>query len=133
VPTLQLKVSPPPAPATQATLAAALTRLTAQALGKRAEVTAVIVEGLPSAVWHVGGAVASQATALLEISITEGTCGAEQKAAFIEGAHALLREALGPGGDYAEASYVIVREWPATNWGFGGRTQAARQAAARSA
>jgi 4-oxalocrotonate tautomerase len=29
----------------------------------------------------------------------------------------------------AEASYVIVRELPAGDWGYGGQTQAARQRA----
>lgn len=33
----------------------------------------------------------------------------------------------------AEASYVIVRELPATDWGYGGQTQKARQLARAAA
>jgi 4-oxalocrotonate tautomerase len=129
VPTLTLKVAPAPSQEAQELLAAALTRLTAQALGKRADLTAVIVEPMALAHWHLGGAPARRPTALLEASITEGTCSAEQKAAFIEGAQALLRTALAQGGEFEEVSYVVVREWPATDWGYGGRTQASRQRA----
>ena len=47
----------------------------------------------------------------------------ETAAAFAE-----LQEQLGAGGPLAEASYVIVRELPAGDWGYGGLTQATRQA-----
>lgn len=131
MPTLQLKLCPaaevPLATAAQATLAAELTQLTAEVLGKRPEVTAVMVALLPPAQWLVGGAPVPQATAWLEICITAGTNTATEKAAFIEQAHALLQRHLGA---LAPASYVIVHELPATDWGYGGRTQAARQAQA---
>ncbi len=124
MPTLQLKLTPVlPAPA-QAALAAELTQLTALVLGKRPEVTAVLMELVPQ--WFIGGAPVAQATAWLTISITAGTNTAAQKAAFITEAHALLQRHLGP---LAPASYVIVHELPATDWGYGGQTQAARQAA----
>jgi 4-oxalocrotonate tautomerase len=38
-----------------------------------------------------------------------------------------LNELLGP---LAEASYIIVRELPAEDWGYGGHTQAARRVGA---
>jgi len=65
-------------------------------------------------------------TARLEISITAGTNTAEEKQEFIGEAHRLLREHL---GGLEEASYVVVRELPAGDWGYGGRTQADRFAA----
>lgn len=130
MPTLQLKLSPAgPAPdqaALMAALAAELTQLTATVLGKRPEVTAVMVELLPSAQWFIGGAAVAQATAWLEIRITAGTNTAAQKADFIAQAYALLQRHL---GTLASASYVIVQELPASDWGYGGQTQAARQAA----
>jgi 4-oxalocrotonate tautomerase len=129
MPTLTLKLAPPPSQETQERLAAALTRLTAQALGKRADLTAVIVEPVALMQWHLGGVPARRPTALLEVSITEGTCSAVQKAAFIEGAQALLRSALAEGDEFEDVSYVVVREWPAADWGYGGRTQASRQQA----
>lgn len=129
MPTLQLKLAAPASEAVQAALAEELTRLTARVLGKREDLTAVMIEALPPGRWHIGGRVATQATAWLEISITAGTNTEAQKAAFIDAAHTALRQHLAAGQGWAEASYVIVRELPATDWGYGGRTQRARQLA----
>jgi 4-oxalocrotonate tautomerase len=134
MPTLHLKISPPQIPQRHHQLAEALTRLTAQHLSKRAEVTAVMVEDLPAARWFVGGKVVMGATAFLEISVTQGTNTPAQKAAFIEAAFAELQTQL-CGADSSDdaprlepASYVIVRDLPATDWGYSGQTQAARSA-----
>ena len=113
MPTLNLKVAPLQNPGRYQRLAQELTSLTERLLGKRREVTAVMIEDLPAA--------------LLEISITAGTNTAEEKAAFIEAAFAELQHQLGSGGPLEEASYVVVRELPATDWGYGGRTQLARK------
>jgi len=130
MPTLQLKVSPLQNLARYQSLARALTALTAQLLGKRQEVTAVMIEDLPAAQWFVGGREVSGPTACLEISITQGTNTAQEKAAFIAAAFAELQTQLGAGQALESASYVIVREVPATDWGYGGQTQAARKLAA---
>ncbi len=132
MPTLQLKVSPLQNPSRYRALADALTRITAEELGKRAEVTAVVIDDVPAARWHVGGADVQRPTAMLEISITQGTNTAAQKAAFIARAFAELEGQLGHGQGLEPASYVIVREVPASDWGYGGQTQAAR-ALARAA
>jgi len=55
MPTLQLKISPPQSPQRHQALAQVLTRLTAQHLGKRPEVTAVMIEELPAGDWGYGG------------------------------------------------------------------------------
>jgi 4-oxalocrotonate tautomerase len=68
-----------------------------------------------------------RATALLEISITAGTNTVDQKEAFIAAAYAELEAQLGHGQPLEEASYVIVRELPASDWGYGGKTQVARR------
>jgi len=133
MPTLTLKTSFPLAAPAARRIAAALTDLTARCLGKRAEVTAVMVEAGCVAAWTIGADLAHPPTAWLEISVTAGTNSAAEKAAFIEAAYALLAQlpetaqGMGPEG-LALASYVIVRELPATDWGYGGRTQQARQA-----
>lgn len=85
MPTLVLKTAPLQNPERYGQLASALTDLTVQLLGKRREVTAVVIDDLPAARWHVGGAPLKQPTALLEISITQGTNTPVEKAAFIEG------------------------------------------------
>lgn len=128
MPTLTLKLAAPHDPARDQALATALTRITAATLGKRAEVTAVLIEELPAARWFVGAQAVQRPTALLELSITEGSNTAAQKATFIEAAFAELQGRLAPGASLEEASYLIVREVPATDWGYGGMTQQARQA-----
>lgn len=127
MPTLQLKISPPQSPDRYPLLADELTAITAEHLGKRPGVTAVMIEELPAACWYVGAAAVQRATAWLEISITAGTNTPAQKAAFIEAAFAVLQSQL--GGSMEPASYVIVRELPDTDWGYGGQTQWARQQA----
>lgn len=127
MPTLTVKLSPAPADDVQRALAGALTGITADTLGKRPAVTAVVFEPVPAARWWIGGTTPAQPTAMLEIRITAGTNTPEQKARFIEAAHAALTHHLAPGGALAQASYVVVHELPATDWGYDGRTQRARQ------
>ncbi len=127
MPTLQLKLAPPVAAEVHATLARELTVLTAELLGKRPEVTALMIEELPAARWFIGAQGVPRATAWLEISITAGTNTPAQKAAFIQAAFAALQSRLGAGQPLEPASYVIVRELPAGDWGYGGQTQEARQ------
>ena len=127
MPTLQLKIAPLQNPERYAGLARSLTRITHETLGKRPEVTAVLIEDLPAAQWHVGGQAVLRPTALLEISITQGTNTASEKKAFIEAAFAELQRQLGAGGALEEASYVIVREVSASDWGYDGVTQLERK------
>ena len=127
MPTLQLKISPPQTPALYAELARELTAITADILGKRPEVTAVMIEELPVARWYVGSPPVQRPTAWLEISISAGSNTVAQKTAFIEAAFAALQDLLGDGHALEPASYVIVRELPASDWGYGGRTQSARR------
>ena len=124
MPTLQLKVSPLQNPSRYRQLASALTQLSGQHLGKREEVTAVMIDDVPAARWYVGGRDVLRPTAFLEISITAGTNTEAEKAAFISAAFAELERQLGDGKLLENASYVIVRELPAADWGYGGQTQA---------
>lgn len=133
MPTLTLKVSPPVDAARAQALAAALTELSATLLGKRREVTAVLIQPLPGDRWFVDGRVPSRPTALLAIDITAGTNTPADKARFIEAAFAELQRQLAPVAGLEPASYVQVRELAATDWGYGGFTQAARAARRRDA
>eukprot|EP01034_Spumella_vulgaris_P039521 gene39521-48834_t len=74
MPTLVLKVAPLQNPERYRQLARALTDLTVQWLGKRREVTAVVIDDLPAARWHIGSEPAEHATALLEISVRLISC-----------------------------------------------------------
>jgi len=124
MPTLQLKITPPQPAERLQVLARRLTELTANVLGKRPEVTAVVIEELWPGRWFIAGRGAGTATALLEIRITQGTNSAEEKQTFVQAAYEELWQQLGP---LAEASYVVITETPADNWGYGGRTQAQRR------
>jgi 4-oxalocrotonate tautomerase len=124
MPTLSLRITPLHNPQHYAALAQQLTALVARVLRKRPEVTVVMMEDLPAARFCIDGRASEQVAACLEIDITAGTNTAPEKAQFVNEAHALLRQLL---GDMHEASYCIVRELPASDWGYGGLTQAQRQ------
>src|SRR6059058_965037 len=124
MPTLQLKITPPQPAERLQVLARRLTDLTADVLGKRRELTAVVIEELWPGRWFIGGRTAGQATALLEIRITAGTNSPEEKETFVQAAYEELWQQLGP---LAEASYVVVQEVAASDWGYSGRTQAQRK------
>jgi 4-oxalocrotonate tautomerase len=124
MPMLQLKITPPQDAQRRALLAQRLTTLTHEILGKRRRVTALVIEDLPKDRWFLGAEAPQEAAAWLEISVTQGTNTSDEKQAFVEQAYRELEQQL---GSLADASYVIVREVPATDWGFGGQTQEARQ------
>ena len=86
-----------------------------------------MIDDLPGARWYVGGRDVQRPTVFLEISITAGTNSESEKAAFITAAFAELERQLGDGKPLENASYVIVRELPASDWGYGGQTQAQRR------
>jgi len=127
MPTLTLTVTPAQSPAQCQTLAHLLTQVSAHTLGKNAAVTAVMVHALPATAWAIGGVPPAGPAAMLEISITAGSNTAAQKAAFVQAAYAVLQQQLGAHQPLAAASYVVVRELPADNWGYAGVTQQARR------
>lgn len=111
-----------PTPVDFGELAATLTDLTAELLGKARGLTVVAVHPVAVDHWFVGGAPLSEgsAGAVLEIRITAGTNTKAQKAAFVRAAFAALEARLG-GLD--PASYVTLHEPPADAWGYSGQTQ----------
>ncbi|KAA5604097.1 hypothetical protein F1188_17555 [Roseospira marina] len=99
-----------------------LTDLIAADLGKRHELTSVLIETPSRARWTIGAG--PQPTAAhLEICVTAGTNSADEKRRFIRHAMDRLRQAI-PA--LPEASYVVVRDLPGGDWGYDGRTQADR-------
>jgi 4-oxalocrotonate tautomerase len=127
MPFLNLKIAPLQNPEQYTAISRRLAAITAEILDKRSEVTAIAIDDLPAARWSIGGEPPARPTAMLEISITTGTNTAEQKERFIAAAFAALERALAAGGPLEAASYVVVRELPAGDWGYGGRTQLARR------
>lgn len=99
------------------------TRLMADVLGKRAAVTAVRIEEVSASDWSVGGQAAPGRRAHLDVKITEGTNSVAERASLVRRAHALLDRVI---GTVPEASYVVIDEVPAQNWGYAGVTQLER-------
>ena len=99
-----------------------LIRLLAQDLGKDPELSVVRVS--QSGAFHLMKDTGRPGLTAVEVHITAGTTTAEQQAAFIEHTHEAL-ESMGLG---EHPSYVIVHEHDAQAWGYGGTTQATRQA-----
>ena len=129
MPFIHLQFAPAPGVRVDdAALAQTLTRLAAELLHKKPEVTAVRLEAVEPAAWFIGGeslAARSQAGAQLQIQVTAGTNSADEKARFVGAAFDALATRLGA---LHPASYVVVDEIAADAWGYGGRTQAARGA-----
>ncbi len=98
-------------------------------LAKRREVTSVLVESVASDGWCINGEPPADARTTpvhVEILITAGTNSSAEKSRMIAAMHALLGEELGA---LPAASYVVIHELPATDWGYAGCTQAARHQA----
>lgn len=99
------------------------TALMGSILKKKTPLTAVLVEQVSSGGWSIGNEAASIA-AQVEATITAGTNSDAEKAAFIREEMRLLKEVLGK--ELREETYVVIREIPAVNWGYGGFTQEER-------
>lgn len=126
MPYIALQLHPIPTDEQAAALARGITDTMVTVLRKRREVTAVRIDGGCAALWSVAGEPTPQPTAYLDVKITAGTNSAEEKAELLRRLHALLVDTL---GSLAEASYLVIHELPAANWGYAGLSQAARAGA----
>jgi len=106
------------------------TRLTADMMRKKQELTAVLVEQVDDSRWTVGAAPV-RAAAHFDVNVTAGTNTADEKRRFIAEAMQLLRSVIGPA--LHPVCYVVVHEVAADSWGYEGRTQADRTAEAKAA
>jgi 4-oxalocrotonate tautomerase len=104
-----------------------MTELMSSVLGKKANLTSVLVEQPAIAGWAIGGSSARVAVHV-DATITAGTNSPEEKARFIEQAMKLLKHVF--GGELNPATYIVIAEVPAQSWGYDGRTQESRRQAA---
>lgn len=114
-------------------LAAQITDLVVDLLGKRRSVTALTIEQSPAGQWwYVDGRPVPEGMhpAHLEVRITDGSSTRAEIGAFVHAAKLAMSRVL---GCMPEASYVVVDEVRADAWGYDGQTQAARRRAAASA
>lgn len=96
-------------------------------MGKRKEVTSVLINSLQQAPWTIDSKGLQKPTAYVDIKITQGTNTEQEKAELISVIYQLLQSVL---GELEEASYIVIHEINAGDWGYGGLSQAARKAAA---
>lgn len=123
-------VTPSPKPELRADIAALASRLSAEHLGKDPGVTAVLVEEADPSGWFIAGerpAEKSLSAFWLDIKITAGTNVKGETTRFVQAAFEALGKLLGP---LHEESYVLVHAVDGDAYGYGGRTQNGRWAAA---
>ena len=114
-------------------IAQVVARLGAEQLGKDPNVTAVLVEEADPQGWFIAGQRPTDAglsAFWLDIKITAGTNTKGETASFVRAAFADLTALL---GKVHEESYVLVHATDGDAYGYGGRTQNARWAAAHPA
>ena len=99
------------------------TRLMADVMHKKHELTAVVVEQVDASRWTVGAAPV-RAAAHLDVKVTAGTNTADEKRRFVAEVVQLFRAVVGPALN--PVCYVVVHEIAADAWGYDGRTQADR-------
>lgn len=132
MPLIQVHYAAPPAAsaALKSAVARAVADASATLLGKRRDLTAVIVTAVDPADWFVAGSsleAACLGSYAVEIKVTEGTNTRSEKAAFIARLHESLSALLGP---VHPESYIHVEEARGDAYGYGGLTQEYRAVAA---
>jgi 4-oxalocrotonate tautomerase len=126
-------VTPAPKPDLEAKIAELTARLAASQLSKDPGVTAVLVEAAEPANWFIAGKRPTDAglsAFWLDIKITAGTNVKSETVAFVGAVFEGMQELLGP---LHEESYVLVHAVDGDAYGYGGRTQNGRWAAANPA
>ncbi|WP_405747395.1 hypothetical protein OG422_29915 [Streptomyces sp. NBC_01525] len=121
MPYFRVTVTDPALPAgAQRALAEGLTALAVSVLRKDVARTLVHLDLVPPARYHVAGApLADGRGAYVEGNLTRGTNTAEERAAFVVAAGALLADVLGP----LARRGVALHELDPDSCGYGGETQ----------
>ncbi|AUN30490.1 tautomerase family protein [Niveispirillum cyanobacteriorum] len=123
-------VTPDPRPELRAQIAGLAARLGAEKLGKDPGVTAVLVEPADPGGWFIAGNRPTDeglSAFWLDIKVTAGTNTKAETTAFVKAAYQGMADLLGP---LHEECYVYVHEANGDAYGYGGRTQNGRWAAA---
>ena len=123
-------VTPTPRPDLRPRIAELVARLGAEQLGKMPAVTAVLVEEADPKGWFIGGKHPTDeglAAFWLDFKMTAGTNTKEETTAFVREAYRGMEALL---GKCHEECYVLVHAADGDAYGYGGRTQNGRWAAA---
>lgn len=108
-------------------LSEGISDIMADMLYKARHLVSVQIQYGPHQAWFSGGeSINTQSckTAVVQAFITQGTNTVEEKQQAIAALSELLKTCL---GTQHEASYVLLQEVPATDWGYDGLTQDSRR------
>lgn len=131
MPILSVQLSTPPMPKQSAAVAALLSRLTADILHKKPEVTSIAITHVNPAHWFVGGMSLHEqekTSFFLDVHITDETNTADEKALYIAEVFTQMAALL---GNLHHESYIHVHDVRAAAYGYGGVTQQYRAIAAQ--
>lgn len=120
MPYLNIKIAATESVETSAKVAALLTDLTVSVLGKKRELTAVVIEYIQPTSWFIGGKNVNVPTFYLDIKVTEGTNTKNEKASYIKQVFSGLSHLL---GEVDPASYIVIHEVRGDAWGYQAETQ----------
>jgi 4-oxalocrotonate tautomerase len=123
MPILNVKVSAVRTPELSARITETLLELTSRVLGKKREITAVVIDYVDPRDWFVGGkslAELKQSSFYFDVKVVDETNTKAEKARYVAEAFEAFAGLL---GNLHHESYVYVQDVRATTYGFGGKTQ----------
>ena len=123
MPILNVKVSGQKNVATTKAINELLLDLTHRILGKKKEVTSIVIDYVDPDCWFVGGKPLSEqdkSSFYFDIKVTDETNTKDEKAQYIQEAFSGFERIL---GSLHEESYIYVQDVRATSYGYGGKTQ----------
>lgn len=123
MPILNVQVSAPRTPELSERITEALLELTSRVLGKRRDLTAVVIDYVDPRDWFIAGqslAELKKTSFYFDVKVVDETNTKAEKARYVAEAFELFERLL---GDVHPESYVYVQDVRASAYGFGGRTQ----------
>ena len=123
MPILNVKVSAPRTTELSERINEMLLDLTSRVLGKRRDLTAVVIDYVDPRDWFVGGrslAELKQASFYFDVKVVDETNTKAEKARYVAEAFEAFAAIL---GNLHHESYVHVHDVRAAAYGYGGRTQ----------
>ncbi len=123
MPILNVKVSANRTPELSAAITESLLELTSRVLGKRRDLTAVVIDYVDPLNWFIAGkslAELKKASFYFDVKVVDETNTKAEKARYVAEAFEAFERLL---GELHPESYVYVQDVRASAYGFGGRTQ----------
>jgi 4-oxalocrotonate tautomerase len=123
MPILNVQVSAPRTPELSERITEALLELTSRVLGKRRDLTAVVIDYVDPRDWFIAGqslAELKKTSFYFDVKVVDETNTKAEKARYVAEAFDLFERLL---GNLHHESYVYVQDVRASAYGFGGRTQ----------